>query len=100
LLLEDAGFVVRTAASGEEALRMVGDGTRIGLILLDVSMPGMPGPVLRLRLREIAPDLPVVYLTGAAYEGAEGDRVLQKPISRQRLVSAVDAALAGRSTRA
>jgi PAS domain S-box-containing protein len=99
LLLEDAGFAVKTAASGDEALRVVAasrDGEHIGLVLLDVSMPGMPGPVLRRRLRELAPDLPVVFLTGAAYEGGESDRVLQKPISRQRLVSAVDAALAGR----
>jgi PAS domain S-box-containing protein len=99
LLLEDAGFRVKSAASGAEALGLLaalGDDDPVGLVLLDVSMPGMPGPALRRRLREIAPAVPVVYLTGHAVDGIDGDAVLQKPVTRDRLVTAVDAALAGR----
>jgi CheY-like chemotaxis protein len=101
LLLEDGGFDAKTAASGDAALRLLaerGERERIELILLDVSMPGMPGPVLRGRLREIAPEVPVVYLTGHAYEGSTGDVVLHKPLSGSQLVAAVDAAQAGART--
>ena len=99
LLLEDAGFRTTSAASGDEALRLLataGGPDWVGVVLLDVSMPGMSGPVLRGRLRELAPDVPVVYLTGHAYEDSAGDAVLQKPVAREHLVVVVDAALAGK----
>ena len=97
LLLEDAGFDVKTAASGDDALRIVGElqsTGRIALVLLDVSMPGMPGPLVRRRFRELLPEVPVIYLTGHDYEALDGDVVLQKPMTTQRLLAALDAALA------
>lgn len=40
--LEDAGFVVRTAATGEDALRILGD-ERIDAAIVDVRLPDMAG---------------------------------------------------------
>ncbi len=42
LILEDAGYVVRGAVSGTEALRLIHEDVP-DLILLDVMMPGMDG---------------------------------------------------------
>jgi two-component system cell cycle sensor histidine kinase/response regulator CckA len=103
MLLEDAGFAVESAASGEEALRLVSapEARRpISLVLLDVSMPGIPGPLLRSRLREVMPEVPVIYLTGYAYQAADGVLVLEKPVTAKELVSAVEATLALRGTSA
>jgi CheY-like chemotaxis protein len=97
MLLADAGFTVESAATGEEALRLVSaPETRrsISLVLLDVSMPGIPGPLLRDRLRDLLPEVPVIFLTGYAYQAGDGALVLEKPVSAQQLVSAVEAALA------
>ena len=43
LVLEGAGYAVREAADGAEALRRVRE-TRPGVILLDLAMPGLDGP--------------------------------------------------------
>jgi two-component system cell cycle sensor histidine kinase/response regulator CckA len=96
LLLRDAGFDVRTASSGELALALLEDAdvaARTAIVLLDVSMPGLPRAELRARLRERVPRAEVVYLTGYAYEAPEGDVVLEKPVTEARLVAALDRAL-------
>ncbi|HEY1694373.1 MAG TPA: PAS domain S-box protein [Polyangiaceae bacterium] len=96
LMLEDAGFEVTTAACGEDAARLLENpevAAGVALVLLDVSMPGMAGSELRARVRELAPRARVVYLTGYAYEAADGDLVLEKPLSEHRLVSALEAVL-------
>ena len=101
MVLADAGFTVETAATGEEALRLASTaeaGRQISLVLLDVSMPGIPGPLLRGRLRDVMPDVPVIYLTGYAYQATDGTLVLEKPVSADRLVAAVEAALAQASS--
>lgn len=51
LILEQAGYKVRGALSGKQALQMVGDETP-DLILLDVMMPGMDGIEVCRKIRE------------------------------------------------
>ncbi|WP_420627447.1 response regulator [Candidatus Leptofilum sp.] len=51
LILEQAGYNVRGALSGKQALQMVGDEVP-DLILLDVMMPGMTGIEVCRRIRE------------------------------------------------
>ncbi|HEY6459679.1 MAG TPA: ATP-binding protein, partial [Polyangiaceae bacterium] len=97
MTLEDAGFEVTTASSGDDAVRLLGDpdvAPGVALVLLDVSMPGLAGAELRARIDDLAPHARVVYLTGYAYEAADGDVVLEKPLSEHRLVSALEAVLA------
>jgi len=62
--LERSGFNVIAAASGPEALEVVGRGN-IDLVLLDIMMPGMTGiDVLRtIRMSRSSAALPVVMVT-------------------------------------
>jgi PAS domain S-box-containing protein len=93
LMLTDAGFQVRSAASGNDALSLLvepGVAAAVAVVLLDVSMPGMSGRELRARIRELAPHARVVYFTGYAFEAPDAnDAVLEKPASEKRLLDAI-----------
>lgn len=54
LILEDAGYEVRGAFSGRQALHLLTEDVP-DLILLDVMMPGMDGIEVCRRIREIYP---------------------------------------------
>ena len=60
--LRFAGFEVVTAASGAEAMRAAST-ARPDLILLDVMMPDGDGFEVVRRVRSIAADVPVIFLT-------------------------------------
>lgn len=87
---EALAFILRTDALPE-------------LVLTDVSMPGMTGPELGQRLRELAPDIAVMYMSGYAGDAAQRLGVplqpgsfLNKPFSADELLEAVAARLAPR----
>ena len=62
LILELEGYAVATAASGPDALdRVLAE--RPGMVLLDLGPPDADGRAVEARLRELAPDLPVAFLT-------------------------------------
>lgn len=68
--LESAGFRVRVAASGAEALREASDDTP-DLILLDLQMPELSGWETLRRLRESGQtEVPVLALTGTRIDDA------------------------------
>ena len=56
-----AGYDVRTAASGPEALKQL-DGSWPALLVVDLMMPGMDGFELSRRVKQIA-DLPIIVLS-------------------------------------
>ncbi len=60
--LEQAGYMVLAAASGEEALETVGT-VHIDLVILDVSMPGMDGIETLGRLLAGDRKMPVILHT-------------------------------------
>jgi CheY-like chemotaxis protein len=60
--LTDLGYATSLANDGAAALAMV-PVYRPDVVLLDLSMPGIPGDVVLERLREIDPALPVVIVT-------------------------------------
>jgi DNA-binding response OmpR family regulator len=63
LTLQTAGYNVRTAANGDQALTIILNDT-FDLILLDIMMPGMTGFDLVQTLQDRQADIPpVVYLT-------------------------------------
>lgn len=62
ILLRTEGFQVATAEDGEEALRLAKEAS-FDLAFTDLMMPAGGFELLR-RLREAAPGLPVVVLTG------------------------------------
>ena len=88
--LEEFGYTVRQAASGEEALGLL-DGT-VDLLFTDVVMPGMDGPQLAEEALKQRPKLKVLFTTGYArnaliHNGAltGGASVLPKPFTIDQL---------------
>jgi DNA-binding response OmpR family regulator len=61
MALEDEGYAVCTAASGEEALGMVA-GSEPELVLLDLMLPGMDGFECCRRMRRLS-DVPIVVVS-------------------------------------
>jgi signal transduction histidine kinase/CheY-like chemotaxis protein len=87
--LEDAGFDVVVAASGDQALAMIENGVDIDVVFSDIVMPGqVSGIGLAGILRERRPGLPVVLATGYTDQRAvvPGVQVLAKPYEIGQLV--------------
>ena len=66
--LQRIGYEVEEAASGEEALEMMGK-REYDVILTDIRMPGLTGVDLLKRIKDIAPDGIVILMTGYASLG-------------------------------
>jgi len=98
-ILAAQGYDVREAASAAEALAAW---QPVDVLLTDVVMPGMSGHELAQRAAELTPGLRVVFMSGhtedvLVLEGAR-DRELafvQKPFTRDSLLTTVGEALAG-----
>jgi len=91
--LRRLGYRVIPAFDGESAVRSAAayDG-RIDLLLTDVVMPGMDGPRLARKLREMRPELPVLCISGYTADvvsrhhfGEEGMAFLPKPCTPREL---------------
>lgn len=63
--LQRVGYQVHAAASGEEALEMMAQ-REYDVVLTDIRMPGLSGVELLSRIKERAPDVVVILLTGYA----------------------------------
>ncbi len=92
-MLEDAGFPVREAASGDEALSLLADGT-VDFALVDFAMPGMSGTEFLRRARLVRPGLRAAYLTGYSDPvrpviGDADTPVVRKPYNRAELLTVV-----------
>jgi two-component system nitrogen regulation response regulator NtrX len=99
-LLESEGFEAVEAANGAAALAAVGEAAP-DAILLDLLMPGGPDGLATLeQLRRVAPDVPVVMMSGKA---TLGDAVratklgafqfLEKPLTPETVLTTLRAAL-------
>jgi two-component system cell cycle sensor histidine kinase/response regulator CckA len=65
--LQQHGFAVLVAGDGESALRLAKTYPgRIDLLISDVLMPGMSGPLLAEQLQTIRPLTPVLFISGIA----------------------------------
>jgi DNA-binding NtrC family response regulator len=95
-LVEAFGYVARAVDNARAALAIVAN-EAIDAVFTDVVMPGMNGYQLAQRLHEIAPQLPVICVTGYADVPEDGRHclvVLQKPYRAATLRTALDKALA------
>lgn len=97
--LEREGFVVRTAASGEEALAHM-EADRADLIVLDLMLPGIDGLEVLRRLRGRGDTVPVIVLTARDEDvdkivGLEmgADDYLVKPFNPRELSARIRAVL-------
>ena len=96
-LLERVGYTVVEAADGLEAASVFErEQARIGLVLLDVIMPGQNGRQALDRIRAISPGVPAIFLSGHTAE-VSGQReiqlgdelLLRKPVEPEVLLAAV-----------
>lgn len=95
-VLEDGGYRVVAAGSGEEAAVLL-DGEHAQLAVLDIGLPGMDGFAVA---EQLAPNVPVIIVTGdpvGAYARMQGRvehfQVLPKPVAAELLEHAVAAAV-------
>src|SRR5271170_418449 len=63
-LLETRGYRVLTAASSQQALELFREGG-IDLVLSDLIMPYMDGNELVRRMKELAPEVPAILISGS-----------------------------------
>ncbi|HWO42348.1 MAG TPA: response regulator [Candidatus Eisenbacteria bacterium] len=92
--LREAGYEVAEAWNGEEAVRRLSDNP-FDLVIADLMMPAGDGLYLAERIRAMAPDVPVLLLSGAAKMGrGEAKKFglagfIQKPIVPQKFLHQV-----------
>lgn len=96
-----AGYQVLTADGGWNAVEIFQNAPNpIDLLLTDVIMPDLTGPVLAERLRAEQPGLPVLFISGfhdadlvQRFVTAKGFTLLPKPFTVDALLRVVDQAL-------
>lgn len=94
-MLQDAGFAVTQADSGQAALALVQKGNgSFDALLTDVAMPGLDGPALVAQLRTTGWDRPVVFMTGHARDhDLDAETVLHKPFESDELQDVLTGAI-------
>lgn len=61
----DNDVIIREASNAEEAAQLVARCSNLDLILLDIDLPGVDGLTALPDLRELAPTIPIVVLSGS-----------------------------------
>jgi PAS domain S-box-containing protein len=85
LSLEDAGYQVTMAGSGQEGYDLfVSATTRFDIVITDMTMPGMKGDELAKLLRKIDKDIPILCVSGfhadsTLLQELQGVSILSKP---------------------
>lgn len=95
--LEDGGFQVTAAFSGEEALALLEtENLPIRALITDVNLSpdGLTGWDVAKRARELNPEMPIVYMTGAAghewtANGVPNSILLAKPFAPVQVATAI-----------
>jgi DNA-binding response OmpR family regulator len=99
--LSAAGYTVDLAIDGENGVDLFRT-RRPDVVLLDLSLPRLPGTAVLAELRRLDPSVPVLVLSGDTSE-AVVDRLrergvvacLQKPISLEEIERRLSAVLSG-----
>jgi len=95
--LKRRGYGVIEAASAQGALDKLKSTPGVALVLSDVGLPDMTGGQLADEIGRLYPGLTVLLMSGSLSQreyNAVGDRVLQKPFTRESLTRFVEDALA------
>ena len=93
-LLEEKGYTVEVAANGEDAIEMARE-KDYDLVFLDEMMPGIGGLQTLSKMKEMAPNLPIVMVTKneaeSLMEEAIGGKIsdyLTKPVNPSQVLMA------------
>jgi PAS domain S-box-containing protein len=102
LMLTELGYRVIATSDGEEAVREYRQhAAEIALVVLDVVMPRMGAPEAYERMREVRPDVKVLFTTGYAPESTQLAElfertqvpVIEKPFAARTLAERVRSAI-------
>jgi len=99
-MLEDLGFTVFSAASGDEALATLRREPSIDFVITDQAMPQMTGIELARAIRVERPDLPIILTSGYAELSENMDITLPKlakPFAQGEIVQVIAAAMSNRN---
>jgi len=106
-LLEEGGYDIVKATSGEEALAITSDDVGLAtfdLILMDIHLPGMDGlsVVRRMKSNDRTARIPILALTAHAMRGdkdrfleAGCDGYISKPIDVKTFISSIEQYIKG-----
>jgi CheY-like chemotaxis protein len=101
--LRNQGHLVQTAENGKEGLLKFRGGG-FDLVVADRAMPEMNGDKMTAAIKESAPRMPVVMVTGFAdmpldqvQAACQPDLIVRKPITQEALSQAIAQVLAGRA---
>ena len=86
------GYHVVEAGDGEEAVEAARMAERVDLVITDIRMPKMDGIKMANALREVQPELRIVFVTGYPVDLAAlgpNSCMLNKPFLRSDLMKAV-----------
>jgi signal transduction histidine kinase/CheY-like chemotaxis protein len=104
-ILQDRGFVVRTAHDGAAALLALHSGPLPDIVVSDLMMPGVDGAELAAHIHRNWPHLPVVLMSGyadveLASAAVEAEVMLEKPFTARAILDAIAKALSNAEERA
>jgi CheY-like chemotaxis protein len=101
----DEGLQVTTAVDGLDAMEKF-NLSRPDIIFADIMMPGLDGAQMAIKIKALAPDLPIILVSGRFndlidkhYTGEiKCDQVLYKPFTKTDIIQTVSMYLAEKGT--
>lgn len=90
-MLTELGYIVTEAASGAQALTLIGDESGFDLIVTDQLMPGMTGTELAAEVKRRKPEQRIVIISGYSELDEIGIGIprLAKPFRQEELADAI-----------
>jgi len=100
LFLNDKGYQIISARSGDEALDVLKEKNNVKVVLLDENMPGLSGLETLLKIKQTHPGLPVIMITKSEEEHIMDDAIggkiadyLIKPVNPNQILLSLKKAL-------
>lgn len=105
LMLESLGYKILRANSGQKAMEIFTEQTyAIDLVILDLVMPDLDGEAVFERMRQIRPDIKVIFASGfyvmeqtPSFMQNGASDFLQKPFNMRQLSTKIRAVLQGQT---
>jgi len=100
-ILRENGFNVLQAFDGDDAVKMYKENIKkVSVVLMDVVMPKKGGVMAAREIRELTPNMPIIFQTGygektevAAASAVEGSQAMQKPLHVHKLLKTISTLL-------